>query len=138
MSTFLAPLSLYVAKDCDADQAWRVYFWSVLAVLFLSWQFEWLALATILGSIIGLAILEMASIGARDVRKSIAVSTTRSSSDRAESNSVRDELDTSAARVFISFMSGSFYALIAMFASLGLVHVALSPRLFPFPVFSRA
>lgn len=138
MSTSLAPLALYVAEDCGADQVWRVRFWSAVAIAVLFLQFGGVALAAIVGSFVGMAIFEMASRGARDVRKSTDENSARCSRDRAESVAVVDHKKASAKRDFMCFMRKSFCAVVTMFATMGIAHLALSHRLLPYPVLSRA
>lgn len=138
MRTSLAALALYITKDCDADQAWWVRVWSAIAITVLFWQFGWLALAAVVGSVIGLAILEMASQGARNICRSINEISARSLRDRAESIEISVELSASAARNFLRLMQKAFGAAVALFAALGVAHVALSVRFFPYPLLSRA
>ena len=137
MKTSLAHLALYVAKDCDAYQALGVRLWSVIAIVALSAQFGWLALAAVVGSFIGLAIRDMASRGARDVRKNVNEISARSFSDRAESHANSTDLIASAGRTIRCLAQRAFGVAVATFAALGIAHVALSTRLFPKPICSR-
>jgi hypothetical protein len=134
MSTSLAHLALYVVKDCDADQALRVRFWSAFSVAVLSFQLGWLALAAILGSLIGLGIIQMASQGARSVRKAANAISASGSRDQAESSANNNALNASVVRGFRCKMQKAFCAAAAIFSALGVAHVSLSRRLFPCPI----
>jgi len=138
MSTSLDHLALHVAKDCDPNQGRRVVYWSVVAIAILFAQFWWLALAAVVGSFIGLTIRDMASRGARDVRKYVNEYSACCYMNHAESRAVSVELSASAARNIRCLTQRAFGAAVATFAGLGVVHVALSSRLFPYPILSRA
>ena len=138
MHTPLNHLALLVANDCDANQAWRVRVWSCVAIALLASQFGYLALATVVGTFIGLAIFDMASRGARSIRKAVNEISGRRLLDRNESRKVGSALIASAARRCRSLSARAFDAAVESFAGLGVAHVALSPRLFPQPDLSRA
>ena len=138
MSTSLVHLALFVAKDCDPDQGRRVVFWSIVAIAVLFAQFGWLALAAVGGSFFGLAIREMALRGARAVCKAVNEISARCLLGWVESRAIAMALSASAARNFRCLEQKAFRATVAIFAGLGVAHVVLSVRLFPYPVLNRA
>ena len=138
MSTSLDHLALHVVKDCDPDQGRRVVYWSVVATAILFVLFWWLALAAVGGSFIGLSIRQMASRGAEAVCKAVNQTSARCLMDCVESRATGMALCASAARNFRCLKQKAFRATVAIFAGLGVAHVVLSVRLFPYPVLKRA
>jgi len=138
MRTSLDLLALSFSEDCTPGDGWRVCFLSFLAIALLTWQFGCIALVALIGLLIGLAIHQMASRGARGVRNAISEGSFCCLMNRAESRELGFVLTAFAARSFRRLARQSFGAVVAVLHGLGIAHVALSPRLFPYPVLSRA
>ncbi len=138
MRTSLDLLALRFSEGCTPDHGWRVCFLSLVAIALLTWQFGCIALIALIGSLIGLAIHQMASRGARAVRNAISEVSFCCLMKRAESRELGVVLTAFAARSFRRLARQAFGAVIAVLDGLGIAHVALSPRLFPYPVLSRA
>lgn len=111
---------------------------SMLAIALLTWQFGAIALAALVGSLIGLAIQQMASQGARSVKNAIHEISHLWQLMRAESRELVIALTTVAARSFRRVTKQAIEAIMSILDGLGIVHVALSPRLYPTPLLSRA
>lgn len=138
MSTSLDLLALRISEDCTLDQGRRVCFLSLVAITLLFLQFGCIALVALIGSLIGLAIQQMASRGARAVRNSISEGSFCCLRNRAESRELGAALAALAASSFRRHVVKAFGAVAAVLDGLGIAHVALSPRLFPYPVLCRA
>lgn len=144
MSTSLAHLALYLTDDCDAKQARAVQYWSACAIAMLVWQFDQvalslpLALAAVVGSLIGLFLCKYASNGSRDIRKSIAKISAVHARDVGESRATVVLQIESAKRNLRRTLRQALSTCAALFGALGIVHDSLASRLFPRPVFSRA
>ena len=138
MRTSLAFFALLVTEDCDAAQAWQVRFWSATAITALSLQFGVAALAAVVGSFVGMAMIQLASQGARELQKTINENSVHGSKVRAESVAVKVAMTASAARRLECLLQKSFCAVVATFAALGISHVSLANLLFPYPVLRRA
>lgn len=138
MRTSLDLLALRFSEGCTPDHGWRVCFLSLVAIALLTWHFGCIALVALIGSLIGLAIHQMASRGARSVRNAISEVSFYCLLNRAESRELGVVLTAVAARSFRRLARQSLGAVVAVLNGLGIAHVALSPRLFPYPVLSRA
>ena len=138
MRTSLDHLALRFSEGCTPDHGWRVCFLSLVAIALLTWQFGCIALVALIGSLIGLAIHQMASQGARALRSAISEVSFYCLRNRAEFRELMAVLTALAARSFHKLARQSFEAVVAVLDGLGIAHVALSPRLCPYPVLSRA
>lgn len=138
MGTSLDLLALRFSEGCTPDHGWRVCFVSLVAIALLTWQFGCIALIALVGSLIGLAIQQMASRGARALRNAISEVSFYRFMNRAESCALGVVLTAFATLNFRRLARQSFGAVVAGLDRLGIAHLALSPRLFPYPVLSRA
>lgn len=138
MSTTFDLLALRFAKACTPDKGWSVCVLSMIAIALLTWQFGALALAALVGSLIGLAIQAMAYRGSRWVKNAIHEISFHWVLNRAESRALVIALTTVAACSLRRVIRQAFGAITSILDGLGIVHVALSPRLYPTPLLSRA
>ena len=138
MRTSLDHLALRFSEGCTPDHGWRVCFLSLVAIALLTWQFGCIALVAVIGSLIGLAMHQMAYQGARAVRNSISEASFYRAMSCAESRELGAVLTALAVHSIRRLTRQAFGAVIAVLDGLGITHLALSTRLFPYPVLSRA
>lgn len=138
ISTTFDLLALRFAKACTPDKGWSVCVLSMIAIALLTWQFGALALAALVGSLIGLAIQQMASQGARWVKNAMHEISFFCLLIRIQLRALGVALTTAAARNLHLFIRQAYRALMSILDGLGIVHVALAPRLYPTPLLNRA
>lgn len=138
MNTTFNLLALRFAESGTPDKGWSVCVLSIVAIALLTWQFGCIALVALVGSLIGLAIQEMAFRGSRWVKNAIHEISFCWVLNRAESRALVIALTTVAACSLRRVIRQAFGAITSILDGLGIVHVALSPRLYPTPLLSRA
>ena len=138
VATNYGQLALLIATDCDAAQARRVRWLSVCAILLLFWQFGLLALAAVIGSLIGLAICTLAVQGASQVRCAAAKIDADARRDRSEARSWAEATSSAGYRISRSISYRVLKAREAIKKAIGIVHIALARQLLTSPAFPRA
>jgi hypothetical protein len=138
MSNHLGHLALTFAEDRGTAKARQVLFLSCLSIVLLSLTFGWVTLFALFGASVGITIRNMAARQASAIRREISERFWASTVDRLESRATQSAATDSFFRTLQRFSRTVIQVLSKVFDVLGIVHVALTNRLLPFPITHRA